>query len=218
MSDEENAGQTRKGKRIVFAEVVSYAPEARRVHALSIVHVLILLFFFFYLIAFTMEAQYIRWLNVYLATIFYTGVGGLLIVIAQCVTYIMYSTNNKMPGGKRIGKAGASDTETYMGTHHTRELNIGGIVSLIVFLFVTWFMWDWLQRFHKTCEDGCDKAQSNPDPSNITEWAEYRDLTTQGTLLSLIGVIFMIPTCMAHFNPLRVITRISSELVGSAED
>lgn len=199
-----------------FGEVVSYVPESRKPNLISITQAVILGFFFVTFVFFLLENEHVRFINVYVYTVTYGSVGAFLILILQPIGFIGYMWKNRIRSGKKM--AGEGD-HSYMGAHHTRELVIGLVASILGFLTIMWELISWLNRFDKTC---CLAANSDPTIVAVTDgltddeitmalfmqWRVYYAAFTLSSFISLINCVFMLRAVLAHFAPLRVITAI----------
>jgi hypothetical protein len=207
------ADKDKNRKLYAFAEVVSYAPEARKITPLSVVQTFAILFFFVSFVFTLLEVQHVRFMNVYLFTICYTVVGGVIVVAAQLVAYLLYMVNNRHPGGK---KSKSTDTQTYMGTHHTRELNLGWVFSILAFLVNCWVLFNWLDRFGKTCTDGCKASQSAPSIGVDPEWTVFYGAFEVACITNFLAIYALLRSLFAHFNPLRAVTHLINEMNSKA--
>lgn len=197
-----------------FGEVVTYAPEAKRPTLLSITQLVSLGFFFVTMIFFLLETEHVRFINVYIWTVTYGSVGAFLVLILQVIGFIGYMWRNRIRSG-RAGMAGEGD-HSYMGAHHTRELVIGLVSSIIGFLIIMWLLISWLNRFDKTC---CTSANSDPaivvggaslTPDELLmaefmQWRVYYSAFSLSTFVSFACVVWLLRTTLAHFAPLRVV-------------
>lgn len=203
-------------KAYTFGEVVGYAPDYRKPTVLSITQAVTLGFFFVTMIFFLLETQHVRFINVYVYTVTYGVVGAVLVLILQPIGFIGYMWRNRIRSGRKM--AGDAD-HTYMGAHHTREVVIGLVSSIVGFLAIVWLLINWLNRFNKTC---CTSASSDPatvvggdlltadelTSALFMQWRVYYSAFLLSTFISFACTVWMLRSTLAHFNPLRVVTPI----------
>lgn len=205
------------GRTYAYGEVTSYSPESRKPTVLSITQAVSLGFFFVTLIFFLLETQHVRFINVYVYTVTYGVVGAVLILILQPISFIGYMWRNRIRNPQK--RMAAGDDHSFMGTHHTREIVIGLLSSIVGFLVIMWLLINWLNRFNKTC---CTSADSDPEtvvggalltPDELTmslfmQWRVFYSAFAVSSWISLVCTVWMFRAVLAHFNPLRVITHI----------
>lgn len=201
----------------LFGEVTSYAPESRKPTVLAISQAVSLGYFFVTLVFFLLETQHVRFINVYVYVVTYGVIGAVIILILQPIGFIGYMWRNRIRNPQK--RLGAGDDHSFMGTHHTREIVIGLLSSVVGFLVIMWLLINWLNRFDKTC---CTSADSDPETvvggsaltpdelkmSLFMQWRVFFSAFSVSAFISLTCTYYMFRAVLAHFNPLRVITQI----------
>lgn len=199
---------------IPYAEVLASGPLERRFKEspIAIIQTLTFFYYFITMIIFLVEAQGVHFINTYIYTIIYGSVGGALNIIVGTIGWYkmqvynffraMYMRGNRLPSGSSIPSA---EGRIYMGWPHVMALTIAWLMGCGAFVLITWFLAEWVTRFHKTAD------ASNPDVTMEPEYILFIAAMQVGFLLSFITLAFFLHAIFAHMKPLRTITRLLIE-------
>lgn len=197
---------------IHYGELVANGVEISRWTSLSIVQLLLLLYFFGFFIFFVLETQHVRFINLWIFMISFLGIGGILLLV-QLIAYIFYRRASNLPTPSLSGTSTyvQAPSMSYMGKSHMREIIIAIIMTLFSYAIIGWLLVDFLFRFKNDDPgEGCCKASAanEPDINDPLEWRVFHGIFTLMSAIAFLTVITLVRTMFTHMVPLRSVSHI----------
>ena len=192
-------------ERFRYGEFVTYDSEVSQWYSLSIVQIIVLLWYLANFVVFILESQTTIEINLWIYMIIWSVLGFILVVVIQTIVFIQFMAMNRSPDTK----SPYGITTHYMGIYHVKELLIGWITSIFSFSFISWLLIDFLLR-HKNDDpgEGCCSGgiENRPDITDLKEFRVYHTIIALSAVFSFITILVLIRTIYAHYYPTRIIS------------
>lgn len=204
---------TKNASAIRWGEVTSFSTGSSRLSGIMFTQAIIGLWFLGFAISYMIEMVGPTYVNNWIAFLFWSIGGAVIIVILQSVFFFLYFAWNgtAVTPAQLAGQAERTATfPAYLSAAYTKEIFLGYIATLFIFVFVFWIWLGWLLR-----QDGAGCC-SGPDINALflepvgMNYNNYRFAILLIVALTILGTIEMVRVFFVHMNPLATVRDLST--------
>lgn len=201
---------TGENRTVRWGEVTSFSYGSSRFSFLMLFQAIIGLWFLGFAISYLIEMVGPTYINNWIAFLFWSIGGAVFIVILQSVFFFLFFSYNGTDTGQMSSYVTPKPVwSAYLSAAFVKEIFLGYIASLIIYIFVFWILLGWLLRQDGAgCCSGPDINALFLEPSGMN-YNNYRFAILMVVTLNIVGVIEMIRVFFVHMNPLATVRELT---------